>query len=254
MLLALAYAIRVWRAGRARHARVDKEGGGPLVGRRPMEMVYWGLGPLGRACAALHVSAAAITWVSLALGVGAGLAAGAGSYGVAALLGTVSFLGDAVDEMVARLMGTASDQGELLDAAVDRYVELLLFGGLLVSTRGSVLLLAATFVALAASVMVSYVTAKAEALRVDAPRGIMRRTERATLLTLALTLTPIVAYLQPRFAAAPLAAALIAVGVLGNVSSVTRLAAISRVLGERRLAAPSPPFAADPAHRASEVP
>jgi phosphatidylglycerophosphate synthase/putative flippase GtrA len=229
-----SYCVRLALAGRARDPRVDREGGGPIVGRGPMEMAYWALGPLGRACHALGVRAAWVTYASLALGVAAGVSIALGHFGLGAALCTASFLGDAIDGMVARLAGTASDRGELLDATVDRYVELLVFGGLAVAVRSSVPLLVLTLLASAGATLVSHATAKAEALGAAAPRGIMRRAERATVLTLALVATPLVARLAPRLADVPLAVALGVVGVFANASAVLRLRAVARGLGAAR--------------------
>ncbi len=228
-LLAL-YAARVVRAGRARDARVEREGGGPLVGQAPMEMAYWALSPLGRLCNQLGIRAAWVTYGSLAFGAGAALSIGSGHYGIGALLATFGFLGDALDGMVARLSGSASARGELLDATVDRIIELLIFGGLAVSLRASIPLLVLTLLASAGAVMVSHATAKAEALGVTAPRGIMRRTERATILTAALLVTPLVEHGAPRYGTVPLIIALALIGVLANVSALQRLASVSSAL------------------------
>jgi CDP-diacylglycerol---glycerol-3-phosphate 3-phosphatidyltransferase len=245
-LLALSYGVRLALRGRARHARVDQEGGGPLVGRRSMEMAYWALEPIGRACAKLSVTASQVSWASLVLGLAAGVAVGMGHFGLGALVATASFMGDAVDGMVARLAGTSSDRGELIDATVDRYVEMFIFGGLALSVRGSMLALVLVLAAMTGSVMVSFATAKAEALRVRGPRGIMRRTERATILTLGLALCPLTARLGAGLSEAPILLALATIGVLANVSAVLRIFAIARAIrapeaarGESSAPAPS---------------
>jgi phosphatidylglycerophosphate synthase len=195
-----------------------------------MEMWYWALQPLGRLCARLSMSAAQISWLSLLLGLAAGITIGAGHAGLGAAIATCSLLGDALDGMVARIAGSASDRGELLDAAVDRYVEMFLFGGIAVAERASVPMLVLTLAAFAGAMMVSYATAKAEALRVVAPRGIMRRTERTTLLVLALVLSPLAALVRGDLRDVPLAVVLTAIGVLANVSVVHRLFAIARAI------------------------
>jgi heme exporter protein D len=83
----------------------------------------------------------------------------------------VSALGDTLDGIVARLQGTASDAGEVLDAAVDSYEEFFFLGGIVVHVRQSAVGVSLVLLALLGSFMVSYATAKAEALRAEIPRG-----------------------------------------------------------------------------------
>src|SRR5262249_41330929 len=121
-----------------------------------------------------------------------------GRFGLAALLAMVSSLCDALDGLVARANGTASDSGEVLDASVDRYVEFFFCGGLVFYSRHWPALMALVLCALLGSFMVSYSTAKAEALHIPPPRGAMRRPERAAYLTLGAAFTPLVGrFAQP---------------------------------------------------------
>ena len=224
--LAGAYAVHAAVAGRARHARVVAEGRSALLGSAFLEMLYWGVVPVATALARVGVSADGVTWASLVLGVGAGVALGAGHFGLGALLATVSAAGDAIDGFVARATGTASNRGELLDAAVDRYVEFAFLGGVALALRDSAPLFLLTLAAMVGSFMVSYSTAKAEALGVRPPRGAMRRTERAVVLITGACLTPIAASLRPSYAAAPIGCAVALVAVLGNLSAIIRFAAV----------------------------
>jgi hypothetical protein len=85
--------------------------------------------------------------------------------------------------------------------------------------------------------MVSYSTAKAEALGVEPPRGAMRRQERAAACVLGATLVPPVAFACHRWglpgwvATAPLAACLGLVAVVGNWSACRRLRAVALASG-----------------------
>jgi CDP-diacylglycerol--glycerol-3-phosphate 3-phosphatidyltransferase len=241
LALVVGYARHVSRSGAFRHARVDRAGGSPLLGKGALQMGYWALRPVARACIAARVTANTISWASLVLAAAAGLALGLGRFGVGALLGAASATCDALDGMVARETGTASDAGEVLDAAIDRYAELLFLGGVAYCERpnGAATLLA--LAALAGAVMVSYSTAKAEALAVEAPRGSMRRQERAVYLILGTALVPLTALaadfagLPPWFAQLPLYVALSLVGLVGNVSAVRRLRAVAVSLHAPRL-------------------
>jgi CDP-diacylglycerol---glycerol-3-phosphate 3-phosphatidyltransferase len=234
-----AYAVRLTRAGAARFARVDKAGSSVLLGKTAMEAAYWVLTPVVRGLAQLGFTANAITLISLGFGVGAAVALALGHFGVAAVLTAISSLGDALDGFVARETGTASDAGEVFDAAVDRYEEFLFLGGLAYFFRLDPAALVLALLAGAGSFMVSYGTAKAEALGVESPRGAMRRVERAVYLGVGVLLVPIAGAVAVRFGLpawverAPILLALALVGVVGNVSAVRRLMSVARSVAER---------------------
>ena len=236
LAVSAAYAARVSRVGAARHSRVDRAGGSPLLGKGPMQMGYWAMRPVASACLAMGIGANTVSWASLAFGAGAGVSFALGHFGVGAAFGFVSSVCDALDGMIARETGTASDAGEVLDAAVDRYTELFFLGGLVFSARYDDLAVGLVLAATAGSVMVSYATAKAEAFRVEVPRGAMRRQERAVYLVLGAALTPLAAGAVVRWALPawlghlPLFSALALVATVGNVSAVHRLHAIARAV------------------------
>jgi phosphatidylglycerophosphate synthase len=202
-----------------------------------MEMFHWAIAPAGALCVRLGISANAVTFASLALGLAAGVAIAAGHLGVGALLAALGAVGDALDGVVARASHKASDAGEVLDAAVDRYTELALLGGLAVYLRDALPLLVLTLLAICASFMVSYSTAKAEALGVTPPRGSMRRSERAVLLVVGTALVPFAALLGARLHDTPIVVSLVVVALVGNVSAVRRLAAIARAVDAREASA-----------------
>jgi CDP-diacylglycerol--glycerol-3-phosphate 3-phosphatidyltransferase len=234
-----AYAVRWSRAGAARFARVEKAGSSVMLGKTALEAAYWVLTPVGRALAQLGFTANAVTLVSLGFGVGAAVALGLGHFGVAAVLTAISSLGDALDGFVARETGTASDAGEVFDAAVDRYEEFLFLGGLAFFFRADPVALVLALLAGAGSFMVSYGTAKAEALGVESPRGAMRRVERAVYLSVGVVLVPVAGAVALRFGLpawvehAPILLALAVVGIVGNVSAVRRLMAVARAVAAR---------------------
>jgi CDP-diacylglycerol--glycerol-3-phosphate 3-phosphatidyltransferase len=227
-----AYGARVTLRGRAASERVDREGKSALLAKSAMEMFHWAIAPVGAACVRLGISANVITFASLVAGLGAGVAVAAGHLGVGALLAAISAAGDALDGVVARASRRASDAGEVLDAAVDRYTELALLGGLAVYLRDELALLVLALLAISASFMISYSTAKAEALGVTPPRGSMRRSERAVCLVLGTALVPLVALVPSaaRYHDGPIVAALLLVAVVGNVSAVRRLSAVARAV------------------------
>ena len=91
---------------------------------------------------------------------------------------------DLFDGALARETGRASRFGALLDSVVDRVSETVVLLGLLIfyidrsSTEGTVLV----YLALAGSIMVSYLRARAEGLGIECEVGIMTRPERVAVL------------------------------------------------------------------------
>jgi len=242
LVVILSYGARVILHGAPHFARVERNGTSPLLGQSAMEMAYLALAPLGNALVRWRVTANAVTTSSLVFGLGAGVALAVGHFGVAGALSALCAFADALDGYVARETGTASDAGETYDAAVDRYVEFFFFGGVLFHEGGSTLWVGLVLAALIGSFMVSYGTAKAEALRVEAPRGAMRRTERAAYLTFAAIATPFTAaVLPPAYAEAPMALALGLVGIVGNVSAAHRFFKIAELAARRDMDAVAKP-------------
>jgi CDP-diacylglycerol---glycerol-3-phosphate 3-phosphatidyltransferase len=227
------YGVRIASRGVFHSERVSKIGGTPLIGRGLMDATYWAIEPVVRGLAALGVTPNGLTWAALVLGVGAGAALTVGWFGLATLLATLSTIGDILDGQVARLTNSGSDRGELLDAAVDRYTEFAFLAGLVIYLRTSWWSMALALGATLASFMVSYASAKAEAMKVEPPRGLMRRHERSTYLIAGIGLVPLVG---PAFAARGLpyvTTCLVALGVvavIGNFAAVLRLVRIARSL------------------------
>lgn len=181
------------------------------------------------------ISANAVSVASLGFAAGAGILLSAGAFAWAAPAMVIAGLGDALDGLVARRSDSASVGGALLDASVDRYEEFFFLAGLAVYLRASALMLAVTLFALAGSFMVSYGSAKAEALGVPVPPGLLRRTERALCLCSGVGLVPVAdwlarEYILPAWAPrAPLLAALAILAVGANASAIRRLRALARV-------------------------
>jgi phosphatidylglycerophosphate synthase len=236
---ALVFAVRVTSLGMPRFDRVEKIGGSAILAKPLVAWWYWCMQPLARACVALGLTANAVSWLSLFLGLASGVAIAFGRLGLATVLGVAGNLCDAVDGMVARLRNESSDAGEVLDAAIDRYTDFFMVGGLVVLWRHDVALLSIALAALLGSFMISYSTAKAEALRVEPPRGLMRRHERSAYLlcgigvSAALGPTLLAHALMP---ALPLIAALSVVAVVSNTSAIKRLVTIGDRVRARSVA------------------
>jgi phosphatidylglycerophosphate synthase len=256
LLLAAAYGVRVGVKGRAHFDRIDRQGGSRLLTKGAMELGYWILEPVARLFAWVQITPNTLSWASLALGFVAGACLSAGHFGFAAIFATISGLLDSLDGMVARISGVASDAGEILDAAVDRYVEFFFLSGLIIYYREIPVLQGLTLLALLGCFMVSYSTAKAEALQVDPPRGSMRRPERAVYLTLGAALSALsVPWLetQREFSIPigyPMVLGLGLVAVVANVSSIERLWSVAKEirLREKRAAEKAPTGESESSH------
>ena len=214
-----------------------------LVPRPVSDAALRCLDHIGRALVTLHVPASAVSLGGLVLAALAGLAVGTGHFGLAAAAMILASLGDALDGLVARRSHSASVSGALLDASVDRYEEFFFLGGLAFLFRGKAPLLVLTLLALCGSFMISYGSAKAEAIGVPAPPSAMRRAERAVCLCVGTAATCLAEWGVARLALpawigiAPVVAALAVVAVVANVSAIRRLRAIAR---QTDVAAPSP--------------
>jgi len=131
------------------------------------------------------------------------------------LAGIVLLVGaplDVVDGSMARQLNKPSNFGAFIDSVVDRYSELVLMLGLLIhyviqaNTTACIL----AFLAAGASVLVSYVKARAEAVGYSAKTGILTRVERLIVLVVCLIFNiPIVA--------------LWIIAVLANVTALQRI-------------------------------
>ncbi len=235
VLVVVLYGIRLVTRGAARSDRVGQIGGTALVSQGVMETTYWALDPFVRVFVALRFTPNMVTWSALFFGIAAGVAVAFGWFGLCCVLGVWSTFLDILDGQVARATKTSSNSGELLDAAIDRYTEFALVGGLIVFLRNSVPLMCLALAALLACFMVSYASAKAEALQVKAPRGLMRRHERATYILTAAGFTPLLGpWLHAQWDVLPWYSleviALAVVAVVGNFAAIQRFVRIGRAL------------------------
>jgi CDP-diacylglycerol---glycerol-3-phosphate 3-phosphatidyltransferase len=258
IMVTLAYGVRLVLRGRAHFDRVERQGGSVLLGKGMMEMAYWSLQPVARFLVFCGVSPNQLSWTSLVLGGVAGVCLAYGHFGYAAVFATQSAFLDTLDGMVARLTGQASDAGEVLDAAVDRYVEFFFLACLVIYYREIPIFQIIALMALMGSFMVSYSTAKAEALHLDPPSGIMRRPERAFYLVVGAALSPLplpwLSSLETFSTPVgyPLLGAVALVALLANISAIERFWTIALAIREREaevLAAESGEKACEPRPR-----
>ena len=232
------YAARAVLRGRSRHVRVDADGGSLLVSKTVMEFGYWLLDPVATILLRSGVTSNQVTAFSLFPAFGAGIAAANGRLGLACFLSTVASVCDTLDGIVARASGRASDAGEAFDALADRYVEYFLLGGIAVHYRHSLPLCLLAQGATLGAFMVSYTTAKAEALGVAPPRGLMRRAERGIYISVAASMSSVVGSALSESAPLwarelPLVLCLALMCVISNASTGSRLRKIMRAVHVR---------------------
>ncbi len=241
-----AYVLRLAVKGRARFERTDRQGGSWLLGQGIMELGYWGFLPAAQLLVSLQISPNQVSWASLAFGFAAGACLSVGHFGFAAVCAALSGVLDCLDGMVARITDTASETGELLDATVDRYAEFFFLAGLIIYYRAHPALQMLALMALLGSFMVSYSSAKAEALNTEPPRGNMRRPERAVYLAAGAALSAItMPWLEAGGDGAaavgyPMVLALAVVAVAANISAVERFWSIAGTLRARQKPALKP--------------
>lgn len=189
--------------------------------------------PLVDALVATGVSASTVTGCALLVGAASGIALAYGDFGWATLGLLVACVGDGLDGPVARRTRTASTAGAISDASADRYQEAFALGGLAAFFRENPALLELVLVALVGSFMVSYGSAKAEAVGVPVPPSVMRRPERAIVLWAGVALTAAIRLgtpwlgLRPSVEYGPVVVALGLIAVAANVSAVRRLRAVA---------------------------
>lgn len=219
--------------------RVEMDGGSALLSRDMMNFGYWALDHVATLCIKYHIRPNTISWISLVLSVICGLFLITESFQWAGVFYLLSNACDTIDGRVARRTNTASDAGEVLDATIDRWVDFVLFGALVLMYQGYTMGVCLSLLALVGAFMVSYATAKAEALRAEVPRGIMRRVERFVYMGVGIFFTPLIdkvlSWMGFQTTHHPLMLLVLAlIGVLANWSALSRLYALYGVLKEKK--------------------
>ena len=146
--------------------------------------------PVAEAIARTRVSPNTLTIIGLAVGLVAAIFFARGEQLLAGLTLLVAGFFDIIDGAVARVLGRETAFGGVLDSVVDRYVDFLIFAGIIyafISLRlaevGLIPGWAWGILAIVGSFMVSYIRARAEAAgsgKLDV--GVAERAERLLIL------------------------------------------------------------------------
>ncbi len=231
----VAYFVRSLLFGRFQDEEMEGRGLGGLTTARARHFFAWLMRPLWRALAAARVPPNAITTLSVALSIAAGLAAGIGRFSLAGWVFLAAGALDFLDGRVARVTGRASQSGAALDSVLDRYCESALLVGLAWYYRDSWALIA-VLLALTGSLFVPYVRARGEALGAKlSDVGFMQRPERIIVLGLTVALAPVLeALLVPDNPHPPhrlAIAGLVLLAITSHSTALQRLVHLVRSLG-----------------------
>jgi CDP-diacylglycerol--glycerol-3-phosphate 3-phosphatidyltransferase len=139
----------------------------------------------GLASAGVHPNI--LTAIGVCINVGCGVLFGIGEFFWAGIVLIVANVFDMLDGNVARMTGNVTRFGGFLDSTLDRVSDMVVFLGIMVfyagnSPQHSLLNVTLAGVAMMASVLVSYTTARSEGLGVKANVGFLQRPERVVLL------------------------------------------------------------------------
>ncbi len=150
------------------------------------------LRPIGHSIRKTGITADHLTVLGVVMAGAASLAIANGALRLGLLLLVLCAVPDVLDGAVAKASGTASPRGAFFDSVMDRVSDAFLLGGMAwyLSTTNPGRIAVLPLAVLAASLIISYERAKAEALGYDAKGGIMERAERLILIGLALLFQP----------------------------------------------------------------
>ena len=146
------------------------------------------IAPIGRALAKIGFRPVHLTLGGLFVTLAGAITLARGATTLGASIMLVGSAMDGLDGAVARASGTASARGALIDSVSDRIGETAMFGACAfwLTARaspevGEPALVTLTVLSLAASLLVSYLRAKAETSGADGRGGLMGRAERVIL-------------------------------------------------------------------------
>lgn len=225
------FSLRARWLGIAVDAEVASRPASKLLGRYLRHYMMWVLGPWERALVRWRVTPNALTFASFVVACVSAVAFALGNFGAGGWLYLLTGILDILDGRIARATGMVTKGGAFFDSVMDRYAEIVVFGGLAVFYRGSWALYVALFASLG-SVMVSYTRARGEALGVQVNIGTMQRPERLFYLGVISGLSPIVETLFGHGALPPFVPVVVALTLLGVSANVTAVRRISHTLAK----------------------
>lgn len=155
---------------------------GASIGRGAM----WIINGMVRGIASLGIHPNILTTIGVMINVACGVLFGIGEFFWAGIVLLVANLFDMLDGNVARLTGNVTRFGGFLDSSLDRISDMVCFLGIMAFYAGnrpqhSILNVILGGVGMIFSVMVSYTTARSEAIGIKSNVGFLQRPERIVL-------------------------------------------------------------------------
>ena len=230
----MVYLVRVALGGFQSYGRVDLQGGSILLNKPCMNFAVWLIEPIVKVLNRLSVSPDQVTAASLLFGLASAWLIVHGYFGFAFCCALISGVLDILDGMLARMMEKSDLSGVVFDSTVDRYVDFFLLAGCALLFRHEFWALLACLLALHGSYMISYTTAKAEAMSVTIPRGAMKRSERYLYLLIGLVLSALAEHWPAfwKFDSLPLLVVIWFVAFLSNWSAIMRFRSLFLIARE----------------------
>jgi len=150
-------------------------------------------GPTLRVLSRTGVKPDVLTFVGLAINIGAACLIAIHQFLAAGILVLIAGLFDLLDGALARFIRQSTKFGAMLDSVADRVSEAAIFLGLLIWYMSTALDLEIVliFAALVGSFLVSYIRARAEGLMLECKVGLFTRAERVIVLALGLILNQV---------------------------------------------------------------
>ena len=154
---------------------------------------YYLTRPLVKLLARTPITPNMITWFGVLIAAGAGALIALGHPFTAGFVVLFGGFFDTIDGALARYTGHISRFGAILDSTLDRLGEAVVLLGLIVMYAGQQSNAGVVVVGIVwmASVLVSYIRARAETMGLECKVGLFTRPERVVVLVLGLLLSPI---------------------------------------------------------------
>lgn len=156
-----------------------------LKGRKRVAPI---LEPIAKALGKIGFSSTSVTIIGLLLTIAGAVLIAFGHLGWGAGIAGFGVFLDALDGPLARAKGTATIRGAFLDTMSDRIGEIAIWTGLAVFLREEPLGLVLCLVAMALSLLIPYIRARAESWGAEGKGGWMGRAERMILALLGIGL------------------------------------------------------------------
>jgi len=162
------------------------------VGDFFLHWMIWILEPALRLSVRLGLTPDHVSYIATAFGVASAGLLAAGRFSLGGWMLALNGMIDTLDGHLARRTGQSSSRGDFIDGTLDRFIDVGICLGLLVSLREHpwAPLIAAS--AMGGSLIVSYTRARGEVQGVVCHGGLMQRPERVVMLSLACILDPII--------------------------------------------------------------